>query len=665
MSIIYSIRPESDYNGFFSKSTPNFIIKYQDGIIIPCINTKHFKEFYGDGDGFGLLIDAQEFKNNNNINYSKMVVSVKGSDIIPENTIVLDKKYKQLFNTNTHFKCIPVHTKIDSARYVEAMVSTCGKNVKDIIRMDKDTIINHISAYLTDLCITSLYNDMVFIINTSYGNINVKLHNITKTSIISDTSNIHIRGASNVIIEHTYVSKLTNTTSKSNKIDVDNIAIEPLPKEITELKPLTVDLSKLKIGGLKKQLTEIANVIRPWGIKQEHLDKIGMDEFEKGILLYGEKGCGKTSIARELSKVMGVNNFVVVNGPEVISKYVGESEENVRRILTNYSNELKIVFFDEFDCLSRERTDSSNAGASVANNIVNQILSIMDGVDKKNNILIIGSTNRFSLIDQALIRPGRFGLCLYIGLPDAEGRMDIFNIHLEKNIMNKTLKNVKLEALVEKSHNYSGAEIKGICKKAREIALAEAAPDLSNLTQINAAKLILEQRHFDKAFEFVKCGFAGNYGDIASLLPAGDGDSKAITNMMDFCYEILHESRINTFLLSGSSWSKKSSSVRVLCDNMKVHFEKIIIVTNDLIHELSKIDLTTNKNMLIVLDALENLCGILNTSSYNSKNIEYLNKFIGKVVTGKVVFIATMRTNASELFAMINPTFEWNQKYII
>lgn len=662
MAIVYSLRPESDYYGLFSKSTPTFTIKYQDGMIIPCINSKHFTEFFGANVGIGLLIDAQEFKSECSINYSRLVVSVKSDSNMQENTIVMDKKYKQLFYTNTYFKCIPVHTKVDSARYVEVMIS---KSTKEVIKMDKNIIINNISVFLYDLCISSAYNDMTFTINTIYGDIHIKLHNITKTTIISDTTTFHLKSTNNIILEHNYASTLNNTKNNSTNNIIDDIVIEPLPKEIMEIKPLSVDLTKLKVGGLKKQLTEIANVIRPWGIKQEHLDKIGMNEFEKGIMLYGGKGTGKTTIARELSKVMGVSNFVVVNGPEVISKYVGESEENIRRILTNYSNELKIVFFDEFDCIAKERNASNNAGTTVANNIVNQILSIMDGVEKKNNILIIASTNRLDVIDSALLRPGRFGLCLYIGLPDVEGRIDIFNIHLEKNITNKTLKHVKIETLVEKSHNYSGAEIKGICKKAREIALSEAAPDLTNLSAIDTSKLMLEQKHFDKAFEFVKCGFSGNYGNITTLLPSGDGNVNAIVKMMDYCYETMLESRINTFLLSGSSWSKKSSSVRVLCDNMKAHFEMITIITDNLIYELSKIDVTTNKNVLIVLDALENLCGILNMSSYNSKNIEYLNKFVNKVVTGKIIFIATMRTNASELFTLINPTFEWNQKYII
>lgn len=356
-----------------------------------------------------------------------------------------------------------------------------------------------------------------------------------------------------------------------------------------------------------------------------------------------------------------MKQFVVVNGPELLTKYVGESEANVREVLQNNSENLKVVFFDEFDCLAKERTGGDGSGSQVANNVVNQILAIMDGVEKKNNLLIIAATNRIDIIDPALLRPGRFGLSLYIGLPDKMAREEIFQIHLSKNIENLSLaKDVTMTWLANNSENYSGAEIKGICKKARELALAEAAPELCDLNNINFKMLNLGIKHFEMAFEHIKCGFSGNGTHANNLLPSGDGNKDAIEEMINFCSTARVSPRIHTYLLSGSGWSKKSSSCRVICEKLKDSFEMIIIITDNIIRELDKVDLRTGKSILIILDSLENLCGILNNRSYNPKTVERLNQFVGKVVTGKVVLISTMRTRSSTIFSTINPSFEWN-----
>ena len=110
--------------------------------------------------------------------------------------------------------------------------------------------------------------------------------------------------------------------------------------------------------------------------------------------------------------------------------------------------------------------------------------------------------------------------------------------------------------------------------------------------------------------------------------------------------------------MTGNSSAKKSSSCRVLCETLI--FDSVFIITDNMVRELNKIDLSNHKNILIVLDCLENLCGILNCSSYNAKIVEYFNKFVNKVVTGKIILIATMRTRSSMTFETINPSFEWD-----
>lgn len=367
----------------------------------------------------------------------------------------------------------------------------------------------------------------------------------------------------------------------------------------------------------------------------------------------------KTLIARELSYLLGVEDFSVVNGPELLNKYVGESEANLRNILRNTSSKLKVVFMDEFDAIGKERSNSE--GSNVANNIVNQMLAIMDGVDQQNNLLIIAATNRLDVIDPALLRPGRFGLSLYIGLPNKEEREEIFKIHLSKNIENKNV-DIDITWLSLQTENYSGAEIKGVCKKAREIALSEAAPDLCQLDKIDVSLLHLSEKHFVDALQSIQCGFSGNGSKIDELLPSGQGHTEAIEDMIQFC-SVESSSRMYTYLLTGNSRTFKSSSCRKLCEHVK--YDSVYIINDNLIRELSKIDLNMNKNVLIILDSLENLCGLLNCSSYNARTVEYFNKFVGKVVTGKVVLIVTMRTRSSITFNTINPAFEWYHQYDI
>lgn len=643
MSIIYALKPEKKYIGnFFGDSAPIIDIQYESNIDIALVSKDDFESWFGnnyDSDSIGLLRDFTEYSEFNG--NPKRILSIKPSLITKQKTMIVDIKYQKIFGHT--FKCIPVHTPIRSISYVN--VGVLSKQKIEVVR---EEITIKIRNVMMGKILTPCYNNITYDIDQD---ITIKILDVSYAVIVTDMTNFNLKSSVNVSI----------VLYKKTVKDITVPDIKPLII-MDEVKPrLSFDFSKIKIGGLRSQLEQISNVIRPRGIKQEHLDRIGMTEFEKGIILYGPSGTGKTTIARELSSILGIKNFTVVNGPELLSKYIGESEDNIRKILNNYTDDLKVVFFDEFDCLAKERTSDSGASNNVGNNIVNQILSIMDGVNEHNNVLIIAATNRIDVIDPALLRPGRFGLCLYIGLPNKIERVDIFNIHLAKNIQQDTLDNIDIMWLANKTENYSGAEIKGVCKKAREIALAEAAPDLCHLDSIDVNKLKLNNKHFEEALNQVKCHFAGNYSKSSLLLPSGDGNPKSIQVMKEFCLTTLSCPRIYTFLLTGDGWSKKSSSCRVVCDELQCQFDSIIIITDNLIRELNKIELNTGKNVLIILDSLENLCGILNLSSYNARCIESLNKFVGHVVSGKIIVIATMRTKSSDMFSVINPSFEWNK----
>ncbi|EWY86161.1 vesicle-fusing ATPase [Fusarium oxysporum NRRL 32931] len=238
----------------------------------------------------------------------------------------------------------------------------------------------------------------------------------------------------------------------------------------------------LGIGGLDTQISTIfrrvfASRIFPPGI----VAKMGIDHV-KGLLLYGPPGTGKTLIARQLGKTLNAHPPKIVNGPEVLNKFVGQSEENIRKLFADAEKEYKekgdesglhIIIFDELDAVCKQRGSGSGGGTGVGDTVVNQLLAKLDGVDKLNNILLIGMTNRKDMIDEALLRPGRLEVQLEISLPDEEGRFGIIKIHTSKFAKNDILDHdVDLAELARLTKNYSGAEIAGLVKAAAASAFS-------------------------------------------------------------------------------------------------------------------------------------------------------------------------------------------------
>lgn len=200
----------------------------------------------------------------------------------------------------------------------------------------------------------------------------------------------------------------------------------------------------------------------------------------KGLLLYGPPGTGKTLIARQLAKFLNAKEPKIVNGPELFNKFVGETEANVRKLFDDAKKDweklgdespMHIIIFDEFDAIAKQRGTSSS-GTGVGDNIVNQLLSIIDGVQTMDNFLVIGMTNRLDLIDKAVLRPGRFEVHIEVGLPDEKGRGQILKIHTKTMTKNNLLgKDVDLAKIAKILKNYTGAEIEAVVKSANSFAL--------------------------------------------------------------------------------------------------------------------------------------------------------------------------------------------------
>ncbi|KAL5043762.1 hypothetical protein BDW71DRAFT_187324 [Aspergillus fruticulosus] len=237
---------------------------------------------------------------------------------------------------------------------------------------------------------------------------------------------------------------------------------------------------KMGIGGLDSEFHTIfrrafASRIFPPDIVQ----KLGIQHV-KGILLFGPPGTGKTLLARQIGKMLNAREPKIINGPEVLNKFVGQSEENIRKLFADAEQEYKekgdesglhIIIFDELDAVCKQRGSGAGGGTGVGDSVVNQLLSKMDGVDQLNNILLIGMTNRKDMIDDALLRPGRLEVHVEISLPDEAGRAQILGIHTQ-NMRQSDLMDpsVNLSELAALTKNYSGAEIAGLVKAATSFA---------------------------------------------------------------------------------------------------------------------------------------------------------------------------------------------------
>ncbi|VDD89773.1 unnamed protein product [Enterobius vermicularis] len=240
------------------------------------------------------------------------------------------------------------------------------------------------------------------------------------------------------------------------------------------------DFQKMGIGGLDKEFTGIfrrafaSRVFPP-----EVIEQLGIKHV-RGMLLYGPPGTGKTLMARQIGKMLNAREPKIVNGPEILDKYVGESESNIRKLFADAEEEarklgpnsgLHIIIFDEIDAICKKRGSVAGSTA-VHDTVVNQILSKMDGVGQLNNILVIGMTNRVDMIDEALLRPGRLEVQLEISLPDENGRLQILKIHTSTmKEYNKLDPDVNLELLAKKTKNFSGAEIEGLVRAAQSTAM--------------------------------------------------------------------------------------------------------------------------------------------------------------------------------------------------
>jgi transitional endoplasmic reticulum ATPase len=222
------------------------------------------------------------------------------------------------------------------------------------------------------------------------------------------------------------------------------------------------------IGGLEVAKQELKEAVE-WPLQNKKaFERLGIIP-PRGVLLFGPPGTGKTLLAKAVANESKAN-FILVNGPELMSKWVGESEKAVRKIFEKArQSSPSIIFFDEIDSLVPKRGAQQDSNG-VTEKVVNQLLTEMNGLHEMKDVVIIGATNRPDLLDSALLRPGRFDRLVLVPVPDAKSRKEVFTVHL-KNM--PLAKDVKKEELVQKTEGYVGADIESVCREAAMLALRD------------------------------------------------------------------------------------------------------------------------------------------------------------------------------------------------
>ncbi len=255
------------------------------------------------------------------------------------------------------------------------------------------------------------------------------------------------------------------------------------------------------VGGLEEAKQALREAVE-WPLKYPELFEKANIKPPKGILLYGPPGTGKTLLAKAVATESEAN-FITIKGPEIFSKWVGESEKAIREIFRKARQAAPcIVFIDEIDAIAPRR--GSDIGDShVTDRVVNQLLTEMDGMEDLKGVVVIAATNRPDILDPALLRPGRFDRLICVPVPDAKAREEIFKIHLKGKPLNKT---VDLHKLISLTEGYTGADIAALCNTAAVLALRDFLNKYSDPEEAkkHAEELKITMAHFEEALKKIR-----------------------------------------------------------------------------------------------------------------------------------------------------------------
>jgi len=295
---------------------------------------------------------------------------------------------------------------------------------------------------------------------------------------------------------------IVGTTPNQPVVITENTQVTLNPKAVEISDEKIPEITYEDIGGLTEEIKKIREMVEIPLKRPEIFHRLGIDP-PKGVLLHGPPGTGKTLLAKAVANESDAH-FILLNGPEIMSKFYGESEKKIRNIFEEAEkNAPSIIFIDELDSIAPKREEVSG---EVERRVVSQILTMMDGMKNRGKVIVIGATNRVNSIDQALRRPGRFDREININVPDKAGRLAILKIHTRGMPL---AKDVKLEELASKTHGFVGADLEALAKEAAMNVLRKHLPEMKldeeeQIPENVLEKMIIKHDDFAEALKIVR-----------------------------------------------------------------------------------------------------------------------------------------------------------------
>ena len=295
---------------------------------------------------------------------------------------------------------------------------------------------------------------------------------------------------------------VVNTNPNAPIVITENTDISVSAKAVETIEEKFIDVTYEDIGGLGNEMKKIREMIELPLKHPEIFERLGV-EPPKGVLLHGPPGTGKTLLAKAVANESEAN-FILLNGPEIMSKFYGESEKKVRDIFNEAEKTAPaIIFIDEIDAIAPKREDVQG---EVERRVVSQLLTMMDGLKTRGKVVVIGATNRPNSLDPALRRPGRFDREVEINVPDKDGRLQILKVHTRNMPLTK---DVKLEQLAAITHGFVGADLAALTKEAAMSVLRRVFPELEMkedepIPAESLEKLKVTEKDFQEALKIVR-----------------------------------------------------------------------------------------------------------------------------------------------------------------
>jgi len=473
--------------------------------------------------------------------------------------------------------------------------------------------------------------------------------------------------------ESGFINDQTNIELSTNDENIAFLGSTLLKKDLFKD---DYDFTQLGIGGLNTELLVIfRRALASRAIKNETIQKLGIKHV-KGILLHGPPGTGKTLIGKNIAKLISDNPPKIINGPDILNKYVGESEKNVRDLFETAREEYRkmgdnsqihVFIFDEIDAICKKRGSGSQAG--VTDSVVNQILTILEGPESINNILIIAMTNRIDLLDPALLRPGRLEIHVPVGLADSAGRNDILKIHTQKMTSNHMIStDIDVNNIISNTNNFSGAEMEALVKSAVSHALHR-----NIINEQDNQDILVCNNDFLQALQDVKPIFGNCCNELKAILP----DNLILNNFQQEAYnKILKlfsiKSRKSTVLVKGGKDSGKTLLSSLIARDVGTGYVKYIKPFDAPINETLRaqflLDLFKDAyivdDSLIILDDVEILVNFANINgriSFSNTMFQMLLTVIKTLptkISSKIKIVVTC--GESELWESISKYFDAN-----